>query len=316
MYSPILKGPGSNKENKVPARLPIAVQFFLTVLVLLGSSVAVAAQSGVRSNATTQGGVLLSVFAKHDKDPTAVITSKQLGIFDNGVQQDIRNFSRDPSPAHIVLLVDNSLTIRADIDKLEEAAREFAYEIFEGDKLLIVGYDEEADIISDWTDNSKAIEASLKSFHKKGEPHLFDALYAVADQALRPLVAQKRVIVVISDGLDRGSKTTFDQILAELQLLDITVYCVQATDRTRGAIRRDVPKPKQVIEKLSEGTGGAVFPINEPRAAANTICDELRKSRYVLSYLPSSTPFGETRHLLVVGDQGITVRSKTMQPPN
>src|SRR5882757_6411165 len=158
MYSPILKDPGSNKENKVPACLPIAVQFLLTVVVLLGSCVAVAAQSGVRSNATTQGGVLLSVFARHDKDPAAVITSKQLGIFDNGVQQDIRNFSRDPSPAHIVLLVDNSLTIRADIDKLEDAAREFAYEIFEGDKLLIVGYDEEADIITDWTDNSKAIE--------------------------------------------------------------------------------------------------------------------------------------------------------------
>jgi len=56
----------------------------------------------------------------------------------------IRNFTPDPSPARIVLLVDNSLTIRADVEKLERAAREFAYEIFEGDKLLIVGYDEES----------------------------------------------------------------------------------------------------------------------------------------------------------------------------
>ena len=37
--------------------------------------------------------------------------------------------------------------------------------------------------------------------------------------------------------------------------MDITVYCVQATDRTRGAIRRDVPKPRQVIDDLAEGTG-------------------------------------------------------------
>ena len=127
---------------------------------------------------------------------------------------------------------------------------------------------------------------------------------------------QKRAIIVISDGLDRGSKTTFEQALADLQLQDITVYCVQAPDRTRGAIRRDVPKPKQVIEKLAEGTGGLIFPIDEPRVAANAICDELRKSRYVLSYLPTSMPFGETRRLLVLGDQGITVRSKTSQPPN
>jgi hypothetical protein len=144
---------------------------------------------------------------------------------------------------------------------------------------------------------------------------LFDALAAVSD-ALRPLTGQKRVIIVISDGLDRGSKTTFEQILADLQLQDITVYCVQAPDRTRGAIRRDVPKPKQVIEKLAEGTGGAIFPIEEPRTAASSICDELRKSRYVLSYLPSSRPYGETRSLLVLGDQGIIVRAKTSQPPN
>jgi VWFA-related protein len=273
-------------------------------------------QAGRRPDSVAGGGMLLNVMAKRDNGSTAPITGRQLAVFDNGVQQDIRNLSRDPSPSQIVLLVDNSLTIRADVEKLEQAAREFAYEIYQGDKLLIVGYDEEADIVADWTDDAKKIEASLKSFRKKGEPHLFDALYAVADQALRPLSGPKRVIVVISDGLDRGSKTTFEQILSELQRLDVTVYFVQAPDRTRGAIRRDVPKPKQVIEKLVEGTGGFVFPIEQPREAANAICDELRKSRYVLSYMPSSMPFGEKRRLLVVGDQGITVRAKTMQPPN
>ncbi len=273
-------------------------------------------QAGRRSNSTNQGGALVSLVAKRDNDSAAPITGKQLAVFDNGVQQDIKNLSRDPSPARIVLLVDNSLTIRADVEKLEEAAREFAYEIFKGDTLLIIGYDEQAEIVADWTDDAKAIETSLKSFRKKGEPHLFDALAAVADQALRPLAGQKRVVVVISDGLDRGSKTSFEQILAELQRLDIMVYFVQAPDRTRGAIRRDVPKPKQVIEKLVEGTGGLTFPIDQSRDAANAICDELRKSRYVLSYMPSSMPFGETRRLLVMGDQGITVRAKTAQPPN
>ncbi|HXD31102.1 MAG TPA: VWA domain-containing protein [Pyrinomonadaceae bacterium] len=273
-------------------------------------------QAGRRSDASVQGGgVLVSVVAKRDKDNGAAITSKHVALFDNGIQQDIRNFSRDPSPSRIVLLVDNSLTLRADIARLEDATREFAYEIYEGDKLLIVGYDEEAEIVSDWTDNAKAVEASLKGFRKKGQPHLFDALLAVSE-ALRPLSGQKRVVIVISDGLDRGSKTSFEQVLTDLQSQDITVYCVQAPDRTRGAIRRDVPKPKQVIEKLAEATGGLIFPIEEPRSAANAICDELRKSRYVLSYLPSSRPFGETRSLLVLGGEGITVRAKTSQPPN
>jgi VWFA-related protein len=286
------------------------------LILLLGLCAALLAQAGRRQPTSNEGGVMVSVVARRADNSAGPITAKQLSVYDNDIEQTIRNFTPDPSPARIVLLVDNSLTIRADVEKLEKAAREFAYEIFEGDKLLIVGYDEEAEIVSDWTDDAKSIESSLKLFRKKGQPHLFDAASAVIDQALRANAGQKNVIVVISDGLDRGSKISFEKILAELQKYDIAVYAVQAQDRTRGAIRRDVPKPKQVIDKLVEGTGGSIFSIDEPSMAAKSICDELRKNRYVVSYLPSSAPFGETRSLLVLGDEGITVRAKTAQHPN
>jgi VWFA-related protein len=294
----------------ITRRVPVLVLFLVAFCgLLLG-------QAGRRPQTSSQGGILVSLVAKHENNSQSPITAKQVALFDNGVEQNIRNLTPDPSPARIVLLVDNSLTIRADVEKLEQAAREFAYEIFDGDKLLIVGYDEEAEIVADWTDDAKQIETALKSFRKKGQPHLFDAVSAVIDQALRPFAGQKRVIVAISDGLDRGSKTTFEKVLAELQTLDITVYAIQAPDRTRGAIRRDVPKPKVVVEKIVEATGGMTFSIEEPAEAAKAICDELRKHRYVLSYAPSSIPFGEVRSLLVVGNEGILVRAKTAQQPN
>src|SRR5207245_6213692 len=112
--------------------------------------------------------------------------------------------------------------------------------------------------------------------------------------------AQKGTMIATCDALERGSKTSFGQILSELQRLDISVYFVQAPDRTRGAIRRDVPKPKQVIEKLVEGTGGLTFPIDQPREAANAIWDEMRNSRYIMSYMRSATPLGETCRWLVL----------------
>ena len=288
----------------------------IVFLIALTLTAVVVAQSGNRPLSTSSGGVLVGVMARRESGQTTPITSKEVAIFDNGIEQMIRNFTPDPSPAKIVLLVDNSLSIRADVDKLEAAAREFAYEIFDGDKLLIVGYDEQAEIVSDWTDDAKAIEKSLKLFRKKGQPYLFDAIRAVVTEALRPIPSQKRVIVVISDGLDRGSKATFETTLAELQADNVTVYAVQAVDRTRGAIRRDVPKPRVVIDKLAEGTGGRIFSIDEPKEAAQAICDELRKNRYVLSYIPSNAPFGQARSLLVVGNEGITVRAKAMQQPN
>src|SRR5688572_13367521 len=195
---------------------------FVAILTAL-VAVSIMAQSGNRPHANAAGGVQVGVVARRDDNRTVPITSKEVAVYDNGVEQSIRNFTPDPSPARIVLLVDNSLSIRADVEKLEQAAREFAYEIYEGDKLLIVGYDEEAEIVSDWTDDARGIEASLKLFRKKGQPHLFDAIRAVVDEALRPLPIQKRIIVVISDGLDRGSKATFEQTLAELQAENIMV---------------------------------------------------------------------------------------------
>lgn len=292
--------------------LPFSLFFLPFALCLIAPG-----QAGRHPEAAKETAKLLSITAKHADNTNDPITIKQIALYDNGIEQTIKNFSPDPSPARIVLLVDNSLTIRADVQKLEAAAREFAYEIYEGDKLLIVGYDEQAEIVADWTDDAKKIEASLKSFRKKGQPHLFDALKAVSDQALRPLSAgaQKRVVVVISDGLDRGSKTAFNEVLSDLQSQDITVYAIQAPDRTGGALRRDQPKPTQVIDRLAEGTGGRIFPINEPREAAKAICDELRKNRYVLSYVPTNVSYEDARRVLVVADPGINVRFKTFQPP-
>lgn len=305
------------KSRTTNGKVRSVTRFLLLVVVFISNLLPAFAQAGRRQRATGDGATMLNVLATREGESSVAITMSQLALFENGNEQTIKSFVPDPSPSRIVLLVDNSLTLRADIDRLEAAAREFAYEIFEGDKLLIVGYDNEAEIVSDWTDDAKKIEASLKGFRKQGDPQLFDALNAVVNEALLPLagVTQKRVIIVISDGLDRGSRSKFEETLSKLQGQDITVYALQAPDRTGGALRRDQPKPVQVIEKLVEGTGGRIFPVNEPRTAAAAICDELRKNRYTLSYYPSSASYLDARRLLIIADPGIMVRFKTFQPP-
>src|SRR5438045_7688729 len=154
------------------------------------------AQAGRRAHPTTEASSTLNVVATRANGATAPITTKDISLFDNGVEQTIKNFAPDLSPARIVLLVDNSLTIRADVEKLEAATREFAYEIYDGDKLLIVGYDNNDEIVSDWTDDAKKIETELKGFSKKGDSHIFVDVLEVIEGALRPLSAQKRAIVV------------------------------------------------------------------------------------------------------------------------
>jgi hypothetical protein len=127
---------------------------------------------------------------------------------------------------------------------------------------------------------------------------------------------RKAIVILISDGLDRGSKTSFDNALSELQDNNITLYALQIPDRTAGAYRRNQPKAAAVIDQLTEGTGGKIFDFEDPTTAAKTICDELRKNRYLLSYSPINTSSYDARRVFVVADEGIAIRTKNAQPPN
>ncbi|MGI8545334.1 MAG: VWA domain-containing protein [Aridibacter sp.] len=293
--------------------------FFVGIICLLSGILLVSAQSG-HSNRNTGNldGTILSVVASRTDGKTEPITSGNLYLYDNAIEQKIKNFSFDPSPARIVLLVDNSKTVPADLAALRAAAMEFAYEIFDGDQLFVIAYDEKPEIIQEWTDDAKKMEESLKTFRKEGNPHLFDAVNAAVGEILLPLMpgTRKTAVVVIGDGLDRGSNTPFDKMLDVLQNQNVTVYALQLKDRTGGAFRRYQPKAAKVIKDLTEATGGVVFPFDEAKTAAKFICDELRKNRYLLSYFPTNTSSYDARRVFIVADEGISIRTKAAQPPN
>lgn len=288
----------------------------ITALAALLAGMAVA-QSRHSARGGDLEGVIVNVTAWRTDDKKDPITSESFFLYENGVEQRIRNFSFDPSPARIVLLVDNSQTVPADVEKLQKAVMEFAYEIFDGDQLFVVGYDEKPEIIQEWTDSAEKLETSLKSFRKQGNPNLFDAMSATVREVLLPLMpgSRKTVVVVIGDGLDRGSKVSFEDMFAEVQSQNITVYALQVPDRTGGAYRGGKPKAGAVITQLTEGTGGLAFPLDEAQQAAKFICDELRKNRYLLSYIPVNTTSFDNRRLLLLANEGIAIRAKNAQPP-
>ena len=292
-----------------------AISALLSTLVL---SFLTPAQSNRSNHGTNMEGTVLSVTAFRDDKKADPIKVENLALYENGIEQKIKNFAIDPSPSRIAIIVDNSQTLQTSVEKMQKAAMEFAYEIFDGDQLFTLAYDEHAEIIQEWTDDAKKMEAAFATFRKKGNPFLFDALNDTFKEVLLPLMpgTRKTAIVIISDGLDRGSKISFDLMLAELQNHNVTVYGLQLPDRTGGAYRRDKPKAASVMVRLAEETGGKVWPLEEAQTAAKAICDELRKNRYLLSYVPTNSSSFDARKLFLIGDQGISVRLKSAIPPN
>lgn len=289
------------------------------LVLLLAVCLPVAAQSRHSSRGVATGeGTVVSVFARRSATKSDPIRPDDLNFYENGIEQRIRNFTFDPSPARIVILVDNSQTLPISVEKMKAAVMEFAYEIFDGDQLFVVAYDEKPEIIQEWTDDAKKLELNLATLRKKGNPYLFDAIASSVKEVLVPLMpaTRKTALVIIGDGLDRGSKTHYDKMLSDLQNLNVTVYSLQIPDRTGGAYRRDQPKATVIMKQLAEDTGGLVFTFDEAQTAAKTICDELRKDRYLLSYVPANASSYDARRLLLIGDDGITLRLKASQPPS
>lgn len=328
-----IKKTGSGERFTLSPLRPFTISVFLMFLWLLLFTIAGLAQSG-RNPVSGRRTTVLHVLAQRVEDPNKpkpllagsgnqeeqdkIVQRSVLELFDGGVQQKIEAFSPDPTPARIVVLMDNSLTLQADVSKLASVPAAFAPEIYEGDKVMVIGYDLKPEIITDFTDVPKDLQTTKELLRKTDQPKLFDAMNVVLEDVLRPEVGfSKRIIVIVGDGLDRDSKIKFDELLTKLQNENITVYAIQVRDRTRGALRKDAPKASEALKLLTDGTGGRVFKIEEDvKQSVKVICDELRNDRYQLTYFPDGINSINKRLLLLTStDATVKLRYKGWHPP-
>ncbi len=304
----------------------------LVALTLLTCSYLALAQAG-RNVASSRRTTVLPVNVRFSEDKAKprpllgnklqetekILTKDKVELYDNGIFQKIESLAPDPSPARIVVLLDNSATLQTDVKKLASVPAAFAPEIYEGDKVMVIGYDMKPEVVTEFTDKPEELQNTLSLLRKTDTPRLFDALDVVMEDVLRPQVGySKRVIVLVSDGLDRDSKVKFDKIFSTLQDENITVYAIQVRDRTRGALRKDAPKPVDCLEQLTLGTGGKIYSVDSDiKQAVKEICDELRNERYQLTYYPEGINPINKRHLLLTSfDSSVLVRLKGFHPPH
>ncbi|MBL8202846.1 MAG: VWA domain-containing protein [Blastocatellia bacterium] len=315
-----------------PTMVGFCLSAAVALIVLVLGSV-VWAQAG-RNTSSARRTTILPLFVRFSEDTSKpppllgtpkqeevekILTRDKIELFDNGVFQKIESLAPDPSPARIVVVLDNSATLQTDVKKLAAIPAAFAPEIYEGDKVMVVGYDLKPEIITEFTDKPEDLQNTLSLLRKTDSPHLFEALDVVMEDVMRPLIGySKRIIVLVSDGLDRDSKVKFDRILSTLQDENITVYAIQVKDRTRGALRKDVPKPVDCLEQLTVGTGGKIYSIDgDIKQAVKEICDEQRNERYQLTYYPEGINPINKRHLLLTSyDSSVVLRFKGSHPPH
>jgi VWFA-related protein len=249
--------------------------------------------------------------------PGKQVSKDDFDLYDANVIQEVENFGRLDTGSRIVLMVDSSSSLKAETAAVQAAVLAIVNELYSDDQMMVVGYNEIPEIVEDMTPDLSKLQATPSKLLRKGFPNLFDALIAVSDSFAQQAKTgvEKRAIILISDGYDSESKTKFDEVINELQDENIVLYAIQVTDRTRGALLRDKPKPPAALSQLTEGTGGSIFPFSKAQEAASSISDDLRNNWYRLVYTPSGVNTINTRRLLLMSrTRGVELRTKGSHP--
>ncbi|HKP88177.1 MAG TPA: VWA domain-containing protein [Blastocatellia bacterium] len=289
-------------------------RFSLAVLSLALFASMVAGQSG-KGNGSGRRTVTLNVIAHAPEGKQ--VSREDFDLYDSGAPQEIESFSRLDKGSRIVLMIDSSTSLRAELPALQKAVTSVTNELYSDDEMMVVGFNESAEIIEDMTPDLTKLQAASGKIIRKGFPNLFDALVAVADSlgAQAKTGQEKLSIILISDGYDSESKTKFADALRALQEENIILYALQVSDRTRGALMRDKPKPVDALDQLTKGTGGTIYPLDSVEASAKTIADDMRKNWYRLIYAPSGINTLNARRLLLMShDEKIELRTKSSHP--
>jgi VWFA-related protein len=291
-----------------------ALSIALLLFTFLSFNLIAPAQSG-KGEGTGRRSTTLNVIVRAPENKQ--INKDDFELYDASVLQEVESFYRVDAGSRIVLMIDDSSNLRAETEVLQKVVKAIIDELYEDDQMMVIGYNESAEIIEDMTPELSKLQACTTKLTRKGFPNLFDALVAVSDSLVHQAKTgiEKRAIILISDGYDSESKTKFDDTLKVLQDENILLYAIKPPDRTRGALLRDKPKPPVALDKLTGGTGGSIYPFEKYEEAAKAISDDLRKNWYRLTYSPVGINTLNMRRLLIVpNDKSVELHIKDSHP--
>ena len=231
-------------------------------------------------------------------------------IFEDGKEQTIKNFARETDlPLTIGLLVDTSESQERLIEIERRAAAQFFSKVLRAkDEAFLIQFGAEAELLQDSTNSARLLQDGLRQLrlsvpvvglHPGPVPTaqnqagtiLYDAVYLAANDRLRSDVGRK-AIVLITDGVDTGSKISRDKAIEAAQKADAIIYSIYYVDRAAygggfGTISLGSSGEGE-LRRMSSETGGQVFHVDRNHTlddAFREIQDEMR-SQYAITYQP------------------------------
>jgi Ca-activated chloride channel family protein len=268
----------------------------LLLLVLLSLRTCVPAQEPPTQ---TQGGpaVRLNLIAlDHSQHAYDELTKDSITVLEDKVPQTISVFAKDERSVSYGIAIDNSGSFRALMGPSIDAAKILIDANRATDETLLVRFvsSDKVATVQDFTADKAQLTDSLKKLKvENGQSAVIDAIYVsvkavAAHRASDPAV--RRALILVSDGEDRASYYTLDQLLQLLRSTEVQVFIiglVNDLDNQQGLIRLSPrARAEQLLQTVARESGGQVFfpgNVTEISGAAVQV-SHLLQTQYVIDY--------------------------------
>jgi Ca-activated chloride channel homolog len=239
--------------------------------------------------------------------PVADVRQEEMRVLEDGVQQTISFFSQEEIPLSYGLVIDNSGSLRSQMDEVVEAGRIVVNGNSPNDETFLLRFisSDKIEMVTAFTSNKAVLFNALDSLAVEGgQTAVIDAVYVAVEALLkskRSMEAnRRRALVLITDGEDRGSQHKRAELAELLHRQDIQVFVIGLTNQIEESRARK--KAKDLLQFLAGETGGRVFFPNsasELRGIAEAITRDLR-TQYLVGYIPTGGNPGKTFHQVQV----------------
>lgn len=165
-------------------------------------------------------------------NPVDDLDINRLRILEDGVEQKVTHFVRKMPPVTAGLVFDNSGSIRAHIDSFIQAGKIFLTNLSGGDGSFVVRFvsSDKVEVLQDYTtDREKLHEAIDNLYIEGGQSAVVDGLYLAAGKVAeweKKYPKNRFAVVLLTDGEDRQSYYSLDQLLKAVEGSDMQIFPV------------------------------------------------------------------------------------------
>jgi VWFA-related protein len=288
------------------------------------------------------------------------LNKEDFSIDEEGRPQVIKYFTRETNlPLTLGLLVDTSMSQRKVLGAEQQASITFLRQVLREakDQAFVIHFDRDVELLQDLTSSRQKLEKALEQLQlpqqlRRGGPGgtgrpsgnrqgggtaLYDSVLLAAREMMSKETGRKAV-VILSDGVDNGSKVELAEAIESAQKADLLVYTILFSDETaygagspgpagrgRGGMgsprggrmpppNRSLPNGRKVMQQLANETGGAFFEVSKKLPIEQTFdrIQEQLRNQYSLGYV-SDKPAGDGAFRPVhvaVKEKGLVVQAR------